>query len=50
MLLNNSYESSAKVLKKYSNLYNKIPTISNDLLMNINPKYLLNNLAIEIAA
>ena len=50
MLLNNSYESSAKVLKKYSDLYKKIPTISNDLLMNINPKYLLNNLAIEIAA
>ena len=39
-----------KVLKKYSNLYKKIPIISNDLLMNINSKYLLNNLAIEIAA
>ena len=50
MLLNNSYGSSVKVLKKYSNLYKKIPTISNDLLMNINSKYLLNNLAIEIAA
>ena len=42
--------SRVKVLKKYSNLYKKIPTISNDLLMNINSKYLLNNLAIEIAA
>ena len=48
-LLNNDYESKVKVLKKYSNLYKKMPTISNDLLMNINSKYLLNNLAIEIA-
>ncbi|MEL0257687.1 MAG: hypothetical protein VW951_01765 [Gammaproteobacteria bacterium] len=50
ILLNNDIESRVKVLKKYSNLYKKIPTISNDLLMNINSKYLLNNLAIEIAA
>ncbi len=50
ILLNNDCESRVKVLKKYSNLYKKIPTISNDLLMNINSKYLLNNLAIEIAA
>ena len=50
ILLSNSYEPNVKVLKKYSNLYKKIPIISNDLLMNINSKYLLNNLAIEIAA
>jgi len=50
ILLNNDYESRVNVLKKYSNLYKKIPAISNDLLMNINSKYLLNNLAIEIAA
>lgn len=50
ILLNNDIQSRVKVLKKYSNLYKKIPTISNDLLMNINSKYLLNNLAIEIAA
>ena len=50
ILLNNDCELRVKVLKKYSNLYKKIPTISNDLMMNINSKYLLNNLAIEIAA
>ena len=50
ILLNNDYGSRVKVLKKYSNLYKKIPIISKDLLMNINSKYLLNNLAIEIAA
>ncbi len=37
-------------LKKLSYIYIKVPKIKRDLLLSINTKYLLNNLAIELAA
>ncbi len=37
-------------LKKLSNIFNKLPSIKKNLDLNINVKYLLNNLTIELAA
>jgi hypothetical protein len=37
-------------IKKLSNIYEIIPNIKKNILMNINPKYLLNNLSIELAS
>ena len=37
-------------IKKLSNIYGIIPNIKKNILMNINPKYLLNNLSIELAS
>tara|TARA_Y100000768_G_scaffold373714_1_gene342643 strand:+ start:6551 stop:7453 length:903 start_codon:yes stop_codon:yes gene_type:complete len=37
-------------LKKLSNIYNKIPFIRKNLSLNINQKYILNNISIELAS
>jgi hypothetical protein len=37
-------------IKKLSNIYEKIPDIKKNISMNINSKYLLNNLSIELAS
>jgi hypothetical protein len=41
---------SKEHIKKLSNIYEIIPNIKKNILMNINPKYLLNNLSIELAS
>lgn len=39
-----------KNLKKLSNIYNKIPSIKKNIGLNINHKYILNNISIELAS
>ena len=39
-----------KNLKKLSNIYNKIPFIKKNISLNINHKYILNNISIELAS
>ena len=41
---------SKENIKKLSNIYEIIPNIKKNALMNINSKYLLNNLSIELAS
>ena len=45
----NTIESKNSI-KKLSNIYEKIPAIKKNISMNINSKYLLNNLSIELAS
>jgi hypothetical protein len=45
----NNIESKNSI-KKLSNIYEKIPDIKKNISMNINSKYLLNNLSIELAS
>ena len=42
--------NSKNNIKKLSNIYEKIPDIKKNISMNINSKYLLNNLSIELAS
>ena len=52
--MNNTYKSLDKSLdqyyKKLVNIYTKIPLIKKNINLNINTKYLLNNLTIELAS
>ena len=41
---------SKNSIKKLSNIYESIPAIKKNISMNINSKYLLNNLSIELAS
>ena len=43
-------QSDSQTIKKLTNIYNKIPIIKKNIKSNINTKFLLNNLAIELAA
>ena len=49
-LLGNQDNLSVSDLKKLSQIHLKLPSIKRNLLHNINVKYLLNNLTIELAA
>jgi len=41
---------TTKNLRKLSNIYNKIPDIKKNINLNINHKYILNNISIELAS
>jgi len=41
---------TAENLRKLSNIYNKIPHIKKNINLNINHKYILNNISIELAS
>ena len=49
-ILGNQDNLSVSDLKKLSQIHLKLPSIKRNLLHNINVKYLLNNLTIELAA
>ena len=50
ILLNFKDNSRTNSLKKLSNIYNKIPFIKKNIRLNINHKYILNNISIELAS